>query len=89
VSPGAAVTGWRPGRKYRLHQLVAGQVTLQLVAAEVGAPDAPAVELRAHCAAGAFIGLVTHWLDDSHDHTEAAAADAWQALGPVGGAPAR
>ncbi|MFF8993556.1 TetR/AcrR family transcriptional regulator [Streptomyces sp. NPDC014983] len=73
----------------RLHQLVAEQVTLQLVTAGVGAPDAPTVELRAHCAAGAFIGLVTHWLDDSHPHTEAAAAEAWQAFGPTGGAATR
>jgi AcrR family transcriptional regulator len=71
----------------RLHQLVAEQVTRQLVEAGAGTPDAPAVELRAHCAAGAFIGLVTHWLDDGNDRTEAAAADAWRALGPVGGAP--
>ncbi|MFI9270971.1 TetR/AcrR family transcriptional regulator [Kitasatospora sp. NPDC052896] len=74
----------------RLHQLVAGQVTRQLVAAGVGAADAPGVELRAGCAAGAVIGLITQWLrGPGTPRAEAAAADAWQALQAVGGGPAR
>ncbi|MFJ1889926.1 MULTISPECIES: TetR/AcrR family transcriptional regulator [unclassified Streptomyces] len=64
----------------RLHQLVAEQVTLQLVEAGVGASGSAVVEMRAHCATGAIMGLVTHWLHDAPVHPESAAADAWQAL---------
>ncbi|MFE6974808.1 TetR/AcrR family transcriptional regulator [Streptomyces sp. NPDC057682] len=69
----------------RLHQLVAEQVTLQLVEAGVGPSDSPVVGMRAHCATGAFMGLVTHWLHDAPVHPEGAADDAWQALRPAGG----
>ncbi|MES9593414.1 TetR/AcrR family transcriptional regulator [Streptomyces sp. NPDC094045] len=64
----------------RLHQLVAEQVTLQLVEAGVGASGSAVVEMRAHCATGAIMGLVTHWLHDAPVHPESAAADAWRAL---------
>lgn len=74
----------------RLHQLIAEQVSVQLVEAGVGVPGSPVVETRAHCAAGAFIGIITHWLRGPDAlPAGAAAADAWQALLPVGGTTAQ
>lgn len=69
----------------RLRQLLAEQVALQLAASGLGRPDEAAVELRAHAAAGALIGLISHWLPRSDQLSAAqAAAQAWQGLRPVG-----
>ncbi|WP_405933053.1 TetR-like C-terminal domain-containing protein [Streptomyces sp. NBC_00827] len=70
----------------RLRQLVAEQVALQLVEAGAGRADEAGVELRAHCSAGAFIGLVTCWLlRPDWLPAEEAAAYAWQGLHLGGG----
>jgi AcrR family transcriptional regulator len=69
----------------RLRQLLAEQVALQLAQAGAGRADEAGVELRAHCSAGAFIGLVTCWLlRPDWLPAEEAAAHAWQGLHLVG-----
>lgn len=69
----------------RLRQLLAEQVALQLAASGLGRCDEAAVELRAHAAAGALIGLISHWLPRPDRLPAAqAAAQAWQGLRPVG-----
>lgn len=69
----------------RLRQLLAEQVAGQLADAGVGRPDEAGVELRAHCSAGAFIGLVSCWLFRPQQLTaEDAAEHAWRGLHMVG-----
>ncbi|MEU6609295.1 TetR/AcrR family transcriptional regulator [Streptomyces shenzhenensis] len=64
----------------RLQQLVAEQVARQLPASGAGA-HAAAADLRAHCAAGAFIGILRHWLlAPELLSSEVVAPWAWQAL---------
>jgi AcrR family transcriptional regulator len=59
----------------RLHHLLAEAAVAQL------GTDAPGVQVRAHCAAGAFIGLLRHWLlGPDVPPADRAATDAWQAL---------
>ena len=65
----------------RLHHLVAEQVMLQLTMGAQATRDVAGARLRANCAAGAFIGLVRHWLLSETVHpAEKAAANAWHAL---------
>ncbi|CCH29438.1 TetR-like C-terminal domain-containing protein [Actinosynnema sp. NPDC047251] len=64
-----------------LHRLVAEQVVHQLSVDGKAMRDEEAVRLRAHCAAGSFIGLVRHWLlAETVLPAEHAAANAWTAL---------
>ncbi|WP_083975598.1 TetR/AcrR family transcriptional regulator [Kitasatospora mediocidica] len=70
----------------RLHQLVAEQVALHLVDAGLGPREAPGVQLRAQCAAGSFIALLSYWLRGADPlPADEAAAEAWRALQPVAG----
>jgi hypothetical protein len=70
---------------HRLRQLLAEQVARQLADAGVGRLDEAGVELRAHCAAGAFIGLVGRWLlRPELLPAEQAADHAWRGLHMVG-----
>lgn len=66
----------------RLQYLVAEQVMRQLVVNSAGKRRSASLEARAHCAAGAFIALMRHWVL-SADVLPAgrAAAQAWKVLG--------
>jgi AcrR family transcriptional regulator len=65
----------------RLQQLVAEQVAQQLTALPAGPRDGADVALRAHCAAGAFIGVLRHWLTAPElVPPRTMAAKAWHAL---------
>jgi AcrR family transcriptional regulator len=68
----------------RLQQLVAEQVAHQLTAAPAGPRDGSGTALRAHCAAGAFIGVLRHWLMTPEPVDAGTMADgAWHALSPT------
>ncbi|WP_228002406.1 TetR/AcrR family transcriptional regulator [Nocardia australiensis] len=64
----------------RLQHLVAEQVMRQL-AEKASLRRSSAFESRAHCAAGAFVGLIRHWvLNVNVLPARRAAAQAWKAL---------
>ncbi|GHH19755.1 TetR-like C-terminal domain-containing protein [Streptomyces lanatus] len=74
----------------RLRQLLAEQVARQLAQAGAGSPDDIGVELRAHCSAGAFIGLISCWLLHPRPlRAEQAAEHAWGGLHLVSSRPAQ
>ena len=65
----------------RLHHLVAEVAINQLATIDNNATDKADREMRAHCAAGAFIGLMRHWLlGPAVQPAKHAAATAWRAL---------
>ncbi|NIH81609.1 TetR/AcrR family transcriptional regulator [Amycolatopsis viridis] len=65
----------------RLHRLVAEAAVQQLTETGTRTPDNPEVQMQADCSAGAFIGLLRHWLlGPEVQPAERAAATAWRAL---------
>ncbi|GAA2513469.1 TetR/AcrR family transcriptional regulator [Winogradskya humida] len=65
----------------RLQQLVAAQVEQRLTAEAAETRSLVGITLRGHCAAGAFIGVLRHWLTSPElVPAETMAIDAWHAL---------